>query len=195
MADAYPTATQVKTFLGISSSGDDTTIGYIVDGVTDFIERYCGRSFVDAAAQTIKVMPEYPNLLGRRELLIKDWDVVSVTSITNGDGETISDYTLLPLNGPPYYKIEIDLDAGQVWNRGSDGAGVVTIVCTTGYASAVPNDIYLAFIQLCAWLYRARSAGAGGAVTTATREGLTIAPSEIPPNIRETLDLYKRQHG
>lgn len=175
----------------ISGSGDDTVIGYLVDGVTDWIERYCGRSFVDASGQTFYVMPSYPNVLNKRTLIIKQ-DLLAVTSIVNGDGETISDYRLLPVDGPPYYKIEIDMDAGQIWNRGSDGTGIVTIEGTTGYASAVPDDVYMAFMQMVAWLYRARSSGAGGAVTTATREGLTIAPNEIPPNILLVLNLYRR---
>lgn len=195
MAAVYPTVANCKAFMVITAATDDATITFLVDGAISFVERYCGRSFLDVAAQTIYVMPTYPNLLNKRTLLIKDRDLVAVTSITNGDGEAVTAYRLLPLNGPPYYQIEIHPDAGQTWNRGSDGEGVVTIVGTIGYKASVPDDVFMAVLELVAWLYRARSSGAGGSVTTATRAGLTIAPSELPPNIREVLDQYKRLKG
>ncbi len=196
MADAYPTKAQCKTFMVVSGSGEDDVIDFLLNGAVAFVERYCGRTFLDVESETISVMPTYPNLVGRghRTLLLRGYDLFAVTGagITNGDGETISDYTLLPLDGPPYYKIEIDADAGQYWNRGSSGKEVVTIVCTTGFSDAVPNDIFEAVLDLVLWKYRARTSGAGGPVTTATREGLTIAPAEVPPNIMQTLDYYKR---
>lgn len=193
---AYPTKVNFKTWVGISGASDDTLLDWLADGAAAFVERYCGRSFVDAAAQTVKVLPEYPNLLGKykRTLLIKSDDIVSITTVVNGDGVTVSsdDYTLHPLDGPPYYRIELHADSGLRWWRGSDGAGVVTLTCTTGFAENVPDDIFLAILKLMSHEYRARSSGGRGMVQTATRAGLIIEPGKVPPDIIVTLNLYRR---
>lgn len=194
MGALYPDTDDCKTFMGIAGSGEDAVIDWLVAGAVAFVERYCDRSFLDAESQTVYVMPEYPNLLGRgrRMLYVPDVELVGVDTVTNGDGEEVADYRLLPVNGPPYFMVEIDRDAGQCWNRGSDGEGVVTIEGTTGYGTSVPDDVFMAILGLVAWLYRSRSSGGGGPVTTATRAGLVIAPSEVPGHLRELLDLYRR---
>lgn len=189
---AYPTVSNVKTHLTITGSGDDATLTNILAAVVDWVEQWTGHSFVAASAQTIKVVPDYPNLLGRRVLLIGH-DLRSVTSITNGDGESISssDYTLLPLDGPPYHKIELHVDSGLRWWRGVE-SGYVTIVGDVGFSSDVPDDVKLAILELCGYFYRARSTGAGGAVRTATRQGLIIEADELPGRVLELLGPYRR---
>ncbi len=196
---AYPTTAQVKTYLPASGSGEDTLIDWLLGGAVKFVENYTGHDFVADAAETFYVVPEYPNLLnGRRTLLLRDREVITLTSVTNGDGVAVAsgNYCLLPKSGPPYYKIELDPDSGLYWWRGSDGAGVVTVVASSeGYSAACPADVFMAILQLVAYLYRGRSTGAGGPVTTASRAGLIIPASEVPANILTVLDAYRRRPG
>lgn len=190
----YPTDADVKTFLGITGSGEDALVGWLLEAAIQFVESYCGHTFVADELQTVEVVPEYPNLLdGRRVLLIRDTEFMAVTSVKNGDGVTLaaSDYKLLPRSGPPYHKIE--LRPGLVWWRGSDGLGVVEIGGTTGTSTGCPADVFLAIIQIAAYEYRARQTGAGGAVTTATRQGMIIPPQSLAPHIMEKLNPYRRQ--
>lgn len=193
---SYPTTANLKTYIKTASSAEDTLLGWVNDAAIRFVEAWCGHDFVADADQTIYVMPEYPNLLaGRRVLLVRGYDIISVTSITNGDGESVDsgDYRLLPLDGPPYYKIELDADSGLFWWRGSDGAGVVTIVASSlGYSASCPADVFLAILDLGAYLYRARSSGGLGPVSTATRQGMVIPPDEVPPHILQMLAPYRR---
>lgn len=192
----YPTTANVKTFLGVVGAGEDTLIGWLLEAAVAFVEKYCGHDFVSQAGQTYEVVPEYPNLLaGKRVLLIRDVDLYAVTSVTNGDGVVVAagDYKLLPRSGPPYYKIELDADSGLVWWRGSDGSGVVEIQGTTGYSSACPDDVFLAILEIAAYEYRARQSGAGGVVTTATRQGIIVPPGSYPSYITDLLDPYRRR--
>ena len=192
---AYPTLAECKSSIGGTGTGQDAVIQWLLDGTVAFVERYCGRSFVPATGQEVYVVPGYPNLLGsgRRTLLVRDVDLVSVTAITNGDGEVLSsgDYRLLPRQGPPFYLIELGLASGKRWSAGDDGLGLVKIEGTTGSATT-PGDVFWAIQEIVAFLFRARSSGAAGAVTTATREGLVIKPSEFPPHVMVILENYQR---
>jgi len=195
---AYPTVENAKTYLSVTGAGEDTEIGWFVDAATAWVENYCGHNFEADADQTIYILPEYPALIGRsrRKLLIREYEIISVTSITNGDGETVGsgDYLLRPTSGPPYYMIELDADAGLVWWRGSDGAGVVTIVASSlGYSATCPDDVFLAILETVGVLYRARATGGLGTVTTATRQGLIIQPGIMPPHILFLLNSYRRR--
>ena len=197
---AYPAVSDLKTYLGTSSATEDTLLGVVLNAAIAWVEAWCGHDFVADSAQTIKIMPDYPNLMdrARRVLLVRNWEIISVTSITNGDGEVVAaaDYTLLPLSGPPYYKIELHADSGLYWTRGSDGAGFVTIVASSlGYTADVPNDVKLAILQIAAYMYRARGSGTAGKVATATRQGLVIQPDELPATSLQLLWNYRRVRG
>ena len=195
---SYPALANLKTFVNTSSESEDGVLQICLDAAIDFVEKYTGHSFEESDSVTIKVIPEYPYILGphRRKLLINEYDIQSVSGITNGDGESIaaSDYRLLPVDGPPYFMIELAADSGLYWFSGWDRIGTVDIVCTTGYCAdtGTPGDIYAAIIQLAVHLYRARSSGGGGHVRTATRGGLVIEPSDIPDSVRVVLDSYRR---
>jgi len=194
----YPVLADVKAYLGTSSSGEDTLLSWLLGGAIAFVERWTGRDFVAAVDQTIRIVPDYPNLLGsdRRKLLIRDYDLRAVTSITNGDGEVLdaADYMLRPPSGPPYYCIELFTWSGQRWTRGD--VGYVEIVASSlGYSASCPDDVFAAILALVAHLYRSRTTGASGAVSTATRGGLVIPPATVPPDILQMLDPYRRVKG
>ena len=109
---AYITTAQLKSYLGITVSTDDTELGYIPDRVTAAIDSYCHRHFEPesdhgpAASHTHYFTPMLETQGG--DLL--DWytlnlnhDLAELTSITNGDGTSISvnDVVLLPLRPAP----------------------------------------------------------------------------------------------
>lgn len=195
---AYPTVSDVKTYIGTASNTEDTLLEWLLAGAIAFVEKWTERNFVAASDQTIRVVPEYPNLLGRdrRKLLIRDYDLAAVTSITNGDGEVLAeaDYLLRPPDGPPYYCIEIYKWAGKCWTRGT--VGYVEIEASSlGYSATCPEDVFAAILALVAHLYRSRTSGASGPVSTATRQGLMIPPSTVPVDILQMLQPYRRYKG
>jgi len=188
---AYPVLVDVKAYLKVAGAGEDGLLQQLLDAAISFVEGWCGRKFTRALGQT-KVVPEYPHRVGSRKLLVKA-DVYSVTSIQNGDGSLIgaNEYLLLPFSGPPYWCIE--LKPWAAWSRGADGSGVVTISGDIGLDC--PADVSSAVLELVAYLYRSRTTGAGGAVTTATRQGLIIPASSVPGHVLEVLNLHRRSAG
>src|SRR3990172_13265896 len=82
----YPVLADAKTFLSVSSSGEDTVLGWLVSAAVKFVEEYTGHDFVADAAQTVTVIPEYPNLHGKRRLLIRETEFTAGTTVTNGGG-------------------------------------------------------------------------------------------------------------
>lgn len=53
--------------------------------------------------------------------LVLDVPLRSVTSVVNGDGSTITDYTLYPRNGAPYNIIRLNASSGLYWSTDAHG--------------------------------------------------------------------------
>jgi len=187
---AYPTLAQAKVFLGISGSGDDTSLTQILNGVIKTVERRTGRVFV-AAAETryFSVRSPYVN---RDPLALNLFaDLVSVTTLTNGDAEVITSayYNLISLTGAaPYYRVELKPGNGYVWR--SDGAGGrVSIAGTWGYSAACPADLFLAIMEQVGNVAGSRAQGGG---VTVTKGGFVVDYGQWPEHVREVVESYKR---
>jgi LysM repeat protein len=75
-------------------------------------------------------------LPGRAQTLQLDADLISVTSITNGDGSTIppTSYFVEPVNyGPPYSWIEINRASSAAFTAGNTDQRAITIVGLWGH--------------------------------------------------------------
>lgn len=53
--------------------------------------------------------------------LVMDVPLRSVTSVVNGDGSTLTDYTLYPRNGTPYNIIRLNASSGLYWSTDAHG--------------------------------------------------------------------------
>jgi len=89
---SYCTVTDVKTYLNTTTAGDDLLIGDLIDSAQEAIDNYTHRTF-EASADTTHYFDD-DNLDGDGDTLILDGDLCAITSITNGDGDTVttSDY-------------------------------------------------------------------------------------------------------
>lgn len=195
---AYPTVVQCKTFLGAQGDGDDALLTQVLAAAVKWVEEWCGHVFVKVTGTSVYIVPAYPNLLGRgRSLLVREHDVYKITQITNGDGEIVAatDYLAYPVEKPPFYRIELSPVSGLVWTRGDDGLGQVVILGDMGATSTCPSDVFYAIMEIVAFYYRSRSSGAAGPLTTATRQGLVINPSQVPPHALELLVNWRRRRG
>jgi hypothetical protein len=100
--DDYTTWAAVKTYLDITGTGDDALGALLVNRVTDAIDRYCRRRFRAVTATRSFDVPE-------GDTLFLDDDLLSITTLTNGDGNVITSasYVLLPKNKSPKYAIRL----------------------------------------------------------------------------------------
>jgi len=192
MAD-YTTTSAMKTYLRIASASDDALIGSLVTRASNLIDDHCGRWF---AAQTLtrKFDAVGGHITGK--LLLLDADLLTVTSIVNGDGASISggSYILRPANWPPYFGISLKQSSGLRWNYLTDPEEAITISGTWGYSATAPEPIVQAAVRLAAWLYRQRDTGADPVPqqVETTERGVARPPARLPQDVAELLGPYMR---
>jgi len=185
---AYPTLAQCKAFMGVAGAGDDIPIAQILAAVVEQVEQYCARVFVaGAATHTYPVSSPWVS----RDLLTLYLfrDLVSVTTLTNGDGVVIAAANYDLRDDEPYHKIVLREGLGYRW--ASDGLSTpITVLGSWGYSAACPADIFLAIMELVGTSYRGLSDGSG---TQLTAKGAIIDKSTWPKRILRVLDLKARK--
>lgn len=190
MAD-YTTVNEVKTYLHITGSGDDDLLADLVTRASRLIDDHCGRRFV-AENQT-----RYYDAVGSHisgNLLLLDADLLSITTLTNGDGSVIDsdDYILRPINWPPYFGIALKVSGNVFWTYTGDPEGAISVVGSWGYSQTPPEPVVHATVRLAAWLYRQRDTGAEPTQIEVTERGVSVAPARLPRDVLDLLGPYVR---
>ncbi len=187
----YTTVGAVKAYLRISGSGDDALLGELVTRASRLIDDHCGRWF-SSEPQTRYYDAVGSHITGR--LLFLDADLLSVTTLTNGDGTVIpsDDYILRPVNWPPYFGISLKASSNQYWTYSDDPEGAISVAGNWGYSSTPPEPIVHAAVRLATWLYRQRDTGGEGAQVEVTERGVSVAPARLPRDVLDLLGPYVR---
>lgn len=188
---SYATVAEFKSYItgltgGVQASftsDEDTLLQTFLDEATAEIERATGRKFAPTESQTRYYREDAVD----GDTLHLDTDFLSVTSLTNGDGTTISsgNYWLIPDNRDA--KTDIKLKSGYVWAFDTDGR--VTVAGTTGFSTTAPADIKRVTKRL-AYFYWLKRAASGE--TTFQGEGTATQAAEYPADIMKVLKRYKR---
>lgn len=180
----YTTWAAVKTYLAIEGTGDDALGAALVSRASAMIDQFCRRRFAQWTATRLYDVPSGVTLW-------LDEDLLAVTTLTNGDGATLtsSEYLLLPTNMIPRYGIR--LRSGSAWVGGSTGdEQAISLTGTWGYSSSPPDDVVQAAVRLTAWLYKQRDAPFG---TTARPDvGIVEVPAAIPEDVKALLLRYQK---
>ena len=189
----YVTLEEVKAELAIENDEKDFILYSHIQRASDFIERYCERSFTSEAAVT-----KYFD--GDTSPLFID-DLVTPTTIKldeDGDGtyETTllpADYLLEPYNETPKRRLVLAPQSSV----GGFAAGIkrgVEIVGTWGF-SAVPEVVtQCTLIQTCRW-YKRRDTGYAVVIGSAETGEIPIYHG-LDPDIKTMLKTVKRwTHG
>lgn len=185
---AYTDVEALKAYLGIDGSEDDALLDSLIGRAQAAIETYCGRKF-EASASTTK----YYDVTGSRTLFLDD-DLLTLTTLTNGDDEEIAstEYQLLPLNETPKYAIRLKQGSTYNWESDSEGntEGVIEVTGTWGWSTAAPNDIIHATVRLAGYFYKQKDAQVFD--TEAIPDaGVIMVPKGIPVDVRIILDRYR----
>jgi len=193
---AYTTASELKTYAGITEVVHDTLLASLIARAQATIDAYVGFSF-EAAADSTRYFDAASVRAGGHvdgRLLTFDTWCCSITSVTNGDGDTVAAtyYVTEPRNGSRYYGIKLLASSGLSWESQSDGDAekAITVVGKFAWSTTAPADIVHATLRLSLWYYRQRDSS-----TDLDRpmlaEGVTILPSMIPADVMRILDQYK----
>jgi hypothetical protein len=189
---SYTDLTDVKAELGIpvNVTTEDTIILAKIAEAQAEIDRLSGRRFeAITTTRTYNAFYDGFSLIDTAMLLLDD-DLLTVTSLTNGDGTTIpvngSAYWLEPQNMPPYKVIR--LKSAYAWNFDTDGQ--VSVTGTWGKTATAPADIVGICKELAIALYRLKDTPTMS-TTTAGAAGATPFPIALPKHAESVINNYR----
>lgn len=188
----YPTLSEFKAWAGVTETDDDTTLTRLIAAATAMIEGPqplgTGRTFYAASDTTRRV--DCPTDTSR---VLPLWDVgelASITSVTNGDGESVAstEYVTRPRRGGPFYALELKTGSDVAWTYDDSPEGAISITGRWAYSADVPADIYQAHLRLVDFMYRSKGGSGDQAVRT---EAGIILPARLPKDIDDILSGYR----
>lgn len=193
VTNGYATLIEMKQYIAPRTPGDywdDTVIADLIQAASRYIDNLTGRRFYASTETRYYSVPE------GRELFLDD-DLITVTTLTNGDGTvlTTSDYYLMPKNTSPKYSIVLKESSAYYWeyDSSSNSEYVITVIGTWGYAATAPVEVEQLCKEMVARMYKRRFGENYGAETVITSGGVVISPNDIPRDLAKTVvDRYKR---
>jgi len=125
----YVTYDDLKTYLGITGTGDDALLKRICTGASHIWDTLARRRFYEEQAT------KYFNFQTAYELFVAPEDLLSVTTLTNGDGNAISssDFYLYPLNRYPKLWIEIARSSGTYFTYSTTRQRAISVAGLWGW--------------------------------------------------------------
>lgn len=187
MADLVTTQ-EVKDYLGISGSTEDTLIGALIDYASNAIENYCNTYF-SSTAVTDRLDG------GNKYLITKYAPIISVTSITDMWDSTVvasGDYVAYL----PAGLIHVDVDTTNFMLQQlewAEGLRRWQVVYNAGYAS-VPNAVKLACLMLVALWRSNRVAGMlSETVGDYSYTRMQVDSAGMPSDVKMLLAPYRRK--
>lgn len=179
---------------GLIGTNQNALLSECIDRAESAIDDYTRRNFAGTAGTVYyNRYTQDANFSG--PALYLNQDCVSLTSITNGDGQNIpvGSAWLEPRNLPPYRIVRLKSSYVWVWNTDSD----VILVGTFGYGTTPPDAVIQATVRYAAWLFRQKDAGglAGVEVAGFPEGGEVQYPKGMPDDVRWLLSPYRSRSG
>lgn len=193
VVNGYTTLAKMKAITGISSTdaADDTVIEDMITQASRLIDIITRRTFY---ARTETHLYDCPR--SGRFLWIDDDDLLTVTTLTNGDGVEITstNYLLIPGNTTPKHGIALKQASSVSWQTDSSGntEQVISVAGTWGAASTTPADIEAACNDIVVSAYHRRNGENVNGIATVTGGGVVITPQMIPASAMPTLQHWQR---
>lgn len=190
--------------MGITASGDDSLLSLCIDRAQHTIESYTNRVFEATADTTRKFTPTvadvylgtgYAGDLIDDETLGTDYDLISITSITNGDATNLptAQVVMLPLNTTPAWAVRIKQGSTYAWTYADNSYGAVSIVGRWGYSLTAPANIQQACLRLASQMYRQRDGSPDLSDSIISADGSAIVSGAMRSDVKALLNPYRRR--
>ena len=191
---AYTTESAVRTYLGITTTGDATLLALLIARAQAAIDTYTQRTFEHSSVAATHYFTVGEDTYGR--VLVLDADLCSITNvITDADGTpttiTSTEYFTYPRNITPYSEIRLLGSTTKSWTYTDDPESGVYITGKWSYSSSAPDDIVHACTRLSAYYFRQKDAQVFD-VTAIPDAGVITMPQGIPADVKLLLDPYRR---
>jgi len=182
---AYVTAAEIKAFADITDTDQDALLDDLALAASERIDRFTGTWF---ASETMTLEHDYYE----SHLLRLRCDLLTVTTLTNGDGTTITadKYWLDPVSGPPYRRIEIKPTSGVVFTYSGTAKRAISIEGTWGYAATAPQTVKEVAIEMVLWMLN--RAPDHGMTSASSAFGSRQYSDEMPQEMFNKLRSYRR---
>jgi hypothetical protein len=205
---AYITVAELQRELGVLDDPvDELAMEGVIADAQDIIERTTHRRFEVTADETRTVDYNEETVNGRT--LTLPWDLCQITSITNGDGTSItpSQYVTTPrlrsVSGStvslpavpdawPWYEIVLLHSSNVAWEYEIDREAAISITGRWGFSVTPPASVKRACARLAAWLYLQRDDLRDRAETAVSQEGVLMLMSDLPQDVQRRLMPFVR---
>lgn len=193
ITNGYCTLQEIKDYIVTSTTDatDDAVIEDAIEGVSRSFDVVTGRTFY-ARTET----HYYDTPLNERELWINDDDLLTITTLTNGNAVVITSgqYKLYPLNKNPKYKIYLLPASNVYWTADTSGnlEGAITLVGTFGYSATAPDDIREACRREVNSQLKKRFGENTTGIATITGAGVVITPEGFSKDTMQVLKKYMK---
>ena len=177
---------------------DESILALVVASSSARVERYLMRRILEG-----NFSGEFDSL-GQRDIVLSEYPVRNVISVRCDPERVFGDETKLADNAwycatVPYDILE-DLPAVLIFDPFVSlpiGRRIIRVEYTAGYPlDAIPEDLKLATMELVAWEFRrvkSKQVGVSGFVPTSGRMERTVLEMQMPENVREMLEPYRRR--
>lgn len=184
----YTTLADLKSYLNITVSTDDTLLTALITRAQAVIDVYTDRHF---EAETTTKYFHIEDLEGQI-LYLYDNDLLTITTLVNGNGTVIdaASYRLEPRNSEQKWMIRLN---GDVTWEFTDGDSEISVSGTWGWSATAPANIVHAATRLAAFIYRQKDSSTDIDRPIITGDGVTIMPGALPQDVMRLLDPYRRR--
>lgn len=178
ITNGYATLQEYKDYADITSTDatDDGALEDLIETASRFIDTQTLRTFY-ARTETRSF-----NVPDGRKLTLDD-DLISITTLTNGDDEvlTTSDYILEPANETPKFAITLKQSSTKRWELDSDSNSeqVIDVAGSWGWAASVPDQIKTACLEIAKSADGRRLGKNVGGIARVTAAGIVITPQDV----------------
>jgi hypothetical protein len=179
--------TDIKTLLGITSSGQDALLQIIKDSVEQYVKTRCGRDFLVAS------YTEYHDGDDFNVLRVLQRPIVSIDSIYSDPARLFTDASLIPssdiIDDPRSKTLGF---VELLTYKFLKGIKATKITYSAGYAT-IPSDLSMAVKLIVCKQYKVadKKLFAEGTQTTGQLT-ITLAPDAFPKDALDVIDRYRR---
>jgi hypothetical protein len=200
MSHAYRTVSELKGWLGLSGSGQDTNLGYALDAATAAIDAYAGRQFdIDSTVVTRLYDCEYMDYAEVDDIATSTGLVVKTLNADGSVAETLTlntDYYLAPYNADkvepvmPFTKIIMAIEkSGKVLP--TEHRQGLSVTAKFGF-SAVPDAIEQATLIQASRFFQRKNSPMGFSGNPETGQPAVVFLSELDPDVKNLIKPFKK---
>jgi hypothetical protein len=192
----YAELEEVKAYAVFKTvdEANDPLLESLITQVSRLIDTLTGRTFAPSGDSTYYL--PYCNVEGRDIFLGElDHPLLSVTTLTNGDGTVIasSEYLLLPRGAQRFQTIRLKEASSVDWEDADAGDGYISIAGKWGWSLTVPEDVKMATIEATAFVFKNRRTIENSEKAQVSGDGLVLLPSMLPKRSLAVIEHYKKK--